>query len=359
MNATWYDGRTSRGRPVTVRIDPQPEGPALHWQEEDGIAHELAHAGVGWPERFSRGARSVTVDLRDQGSLHFDDAGEWFAAFDAAGGRQTVSERMQTRWSWLLAIGIGAIVLIAAFHQWGTPLLAREITQHVPLEWETQLSSRVLEDLDRGLLHPTKLDAARRKAIERDFASLVDSGHTGANPYPGYSPRWRLLFRSGLGPNALALPGGTVIVTDDLVEEADALKLPDAAIAGVIAHEIGHVVHRHTTRIIVEQAVMNVAFGIATGDITSFLAMTGSALAGLAYHRAHEAQADCFAVALMRREKMPTAPMGELLLALEKEQSGDSKEEPAVLSLLSTHPGTAERARKLREGTLDSCERAD
>ena len=53
--------------------------------------------------------------------------------------------------------------------------------------------------------------------------------------------------------------------------------------SGVLAHEIGHVVHRHTTRMLVEQAVLNVGLGLALGDVSSLVSMGGSLLTGLAY----------------------------------------------------------------------------
>lgn len=355
MKATWYDGRTSRGLPVTVRLQRHADGPALRWEAEDGTVHELASHAIGWPERFAASTQAVTVDLRERGSLHVDDASRWFAAFDAAGGRQTVPQRMQARWTWLFAVAGAALAVIAAFHQWGTPWAAQEISKQVPLSWETRLTDRVLDDFDRQLLHPSTLGEGRRAALQRRFDAIVEASHTSMTPYAGYMPKWRLLFRSGLGPNALALPGGTIIVTDDLVQEADKLKLADDALAGVMAHEIGHVVYRHTTRLIIEQAVLNVAFGIATGDITTFIAVTGSTLAGLAYHRAYEAQADCFGAALMQRTGVTTAPLGELLIAVARDALGESRNS-ALASLLSTHPGSSERAQRLREGNFDACE---
>jgi Zn-dependent protease with chaperone function len=84
----------------------------------------------------------------------------------------------------------------------------------------------------------------------------------------------------------------------------------------VLAHEIGHVAHRHTTRMVVEQGVLNVGLGLALGDVSSVLSTGGSLLTGLAYRRSHEREADCFAIALMGHAALPTAPMGQLLLAI-------------------------------------------
>ena len=106
-------------------------------------------------------------------------------------------------------------------------------------------------------------------------------------------------------------------MTDALVESAATQGLSDDALAGVLAHEIGHVMHRHTTRLLVEQGVLNVGLGLALGDVSSLLSMGSSLLTGLAYRRSHETEADCFAAVLMRKARLPAAPMADLLLGIE------------------------------------------
>jgi Zn-dependent protease with chaperone function len=93
------------------------------------------------------------------------------------------------------------------------------------------------------------------------------------------------------------------------------------------------------------------------------VSMTGTLLTGLAYRRRHEAEADCFALALMAHEQRPTAPMGELLLALSA--SARSAKDPVaprkkenrnmMQEWLSTHPATPERAEQLKSGQARGC----
>jgi Zn-dependent protease with chaperone function len=116
---------------------------------------------------------------------------------------------------------------------------------------------------------------------------------------------------------------------------------------------------RHTTRMVVEQAVLNVGLGLALGDVSVVVSSGASLLTGLAYRRGHESEADCFAAGLMRHAKLPTAPMADLLLAIEAEQDrrdGGAKPASAPASdawtnLLSSHPETHARALALKAGT--------
>jgi Zn-dependent protease with chaperone function len=185
--------------------------------------------------------------------------------------------------------------------------------------------------------------------------------------YAGYAPALALLFRSGLGANAFALPGGTIVMTDDLVQAAAKRGLSDDALLGVLAHELGHVMHRHTTRMVVEQGVLNVGLGLAMGDLSTVVSMGSSLLTGLAYRRGHETEADCFALVLMQKARMPVEPMADLLLGIDgdrsKDKTGDKTKDAqkdgsaSWTSLLSSHPDTRLRAERLKREQAEECRR--
>jgi Zn-dependent protease with chaperone function len=199
------------------------------------------------------------------------------------------------------------------------------------------------------------LPAARQAELRERFDLLVRQLEPRLQRYKGYTPRLSLSFRSGMGANAFALPGGTIVMTDGLVEAAARHGMSDDALVGVLAHEIGHVVHRHTTRMLVEQAVLNVGLGLALGDVSSLVSIGGSLLTGLAYRRSHETEADCFAVTLMRKAQLPTEPMADLLLGMDKAHNDAPEESGALASLLSSHPATPLRAKQLKQGRLEGC----
>jgi Zn-dependent protease with chaperone function len=368
IRGRWFDGRSSQARNVLVTLHATASGPRLRIHELAAPARQLDLSGkqVRWPQAWSAGRapRTLAIDLREHGSLEIDDVAQWRAALAAAGERPALSQRMQTRWAVFLAVLLVAIAGLAAFYRWGTPWAATQLTREVPLEWETALSQRALADLDQRVLHPSKLSVPRQTQLRERFSALSAQVDPSMRRYSAYAPPLSLAFRSGLGANAFALPGGTIVMTDGLVEAASQPGIGDDAIAGVLAHEIGHVMHRHTTRVIVEQAVLNVGLGLALGDVSSLVSMGGSLLTGLAYRRSHEAEADCFAAALMRKAQLPSAPMADLLLSMEQAQqhsasaakdSDASQSSSAMASLLSSHPATAERARLFKQGRLEGC----
>jgi Zn-dependent protease with chaperone function len=359
IHGRWFDGRSSQSRSVLVSLQPGTTGPALRLHElaPGGRTIDLSHSEIDWPESWSasRAPRTVVIDLREQGSLEIDDVAAWQAALATAGDRPPLAQRMQTRWPVFLAILLVAIAGLGAFYRWGTPWAATQVTRQVPLEWETALSQRAMQDMDQSWLKPSKLPAARQAELRERFDLLVRQLEPRLQRYKGYTPRLSLSFRSGMGANAFALPGGTIVMTDGLVEAAARQGLGDDALVGVLAHEIGHVVHRHTTRMLVEQAVLNVGLGLALGDVSSLVSIGGSVLTGLAYRRSHETEADCFAVTLMRKAQLPTEPMADLLLGMDKAHKDAPQESSELASLLSSHPATPLRAKQLKQGRLEGC----
>lgn len=355
FHARWFDGRSSAGQLVQVALAPSPHGPVLALLQL-GTGTPLLELGpreVQWPEPWSAQSRPrpLAVDLGRHGSLQVDDGSLWHRAQRAAGHRPTWAQRMQTRWTVLAGVCLVALVALGAFYHWGTPWAATQLTAHVPLAWEIGLSERALRDLDRRHFRPSQLPAQRQQALRARFDTLAAQARSSRWPDRGYAPPLQLAFRAGLGANALALPGGQVVMTDGLVETAAARGLSDDALLGVLAHEIGHVAHRHTTRMLVEQGVLNVGLGLALGDVSTLVSSGASLLSGLAYQRRHETQADCFALALMRQAGLPTTPTADLLLAIDDSRT----QAPTWAALLSSHPQTPERAAALRAGRAEGC----
>ena len=366
IRARWFDGRSSRAREVLVALEPGLKGPALHLHVLD-LAHAASrrfeHDEVEWPPQWSaaRAPTRLSVALRDHGSVEIDQPQAWQAALAAAGARPSLAQRMQMRWPVLLGVLAAAVIGLVAFYRYGTPWAAAQITRHVPLAWELNLSQQAMAQVDQRWLKPSRLPPERQAALRERFAELLSRLEPTLKRYPAYTPRYELQFRRGLGPNAFALPGGTVVMTDELVESAARQGLPDDALLGVLAHEIGHVEHRHGTRLVVEQGVLNVGLGLALGDVSNMVSMASTLLTGLAYRRQHESESDCFALALMARAQHPTAPMAELLLGLSHDDGPQAKPagpdagRSSLGDWLSTHPATPQRAQLLKSGASAAC----
>jgi predicted Zn-dependent protease len=155
----------------------------------------------------------------------------------------------------------------------------------------------------------------------------------------GAGPPYPFVFRVVDLPvaNALAFPGGQVLVTAKLIADAET---PDE-LAGVLGHEIAHVERRHVTRQLAQDLGLGLAIALLLGDVgtTSTLAATyGSQLASLSYGRGQEAEADDAGV--RRAHAAGFDPRG-LDAFFKRLAAADAVDGPA---LLSSHPATEDRS---------------
>lgn len=365
LRGRWFDGRSSQARPALVRLDGEGKGRVslrLHPLDTAAApALELAPGQFEWPDTWEPGGASpwLTVDLGPNGSLQVEGQA-WQQALAACGAGGTLAQRLQRRWLYIA----GALLLIAlivwAFARWGTPWLAGQLAQHAPLAWERAVSDEALAQLEsQGVLKPSRIPKARQLQLQQDFARLTATTPARLRPDSAYAPTMDVQFRSGrIGPNAFALPGGLLVVTDDMVELARSKGIGDEALMGVLAHEAGHVLYRHGTRRVIEVGVLNAGAAIVFGDVSGVVATGGTLLATLAYSRDHEREADCYAIAMMQANGQPLAPMAELLQAATTSKDGKGAEIAGLSSeWLRTHPDTADRVRALKAGDSAGCRR--
>lgn len=380
LKALWFDGTSSSGQRVLALIEPGPKGPRLTLAplEPEALGLTLDSPDVKWPQTYGKAdpKRRLTVNLGEHGSLQVANAAQWHRAYELAGGRRKMAERLQTGWKMLIGFTLACVLLLVAFFRYGTPWAAGQLARFVPLGWETAMTDGFLEQIEGQFFRPTKLSAQRQSDLKERFAAMLADIPERMQRYGGYQPLWRLEFRASfIGPNALAFPGGLVVVTDDMVELAQTKGLGDHALMGVIAHEIGHIVHRHSSRMLIEQGVLNATLSVALNDVSSMVALASTSLTVLSYSRDHEREADCFALALMRHQRIDPKGLAQLFAAMEGRAVSVEKNAPENtlenapenasknarsqgLDWLSSHPGTQGRIGMFASGQAMQCDMA-
>jgi Zn-dependent protease with chaperone function len=352
IRTQWFDGRSPRGRSVTLQV----LGDELLLRTHDGLVeHRYPLRGVRWPERRSHGQRQT--GLPDGGLIQHASAAEWDAWFQASGLREGAVVGWMQSWRATFAAMAGTVVFLAAAWVWGVPWLSTTLARLVPQSLENQIGEQSLAQLDRLFLKPSQLPAAQQEALRQRFARVVEAAHP-----EGDAPAWQLAFHQSevLGANAFALPGGSIVMTDDLVALLD--DQPDALV-GVLAHELGHVQHRHGLDLMVRASLVSALVGVVLGDASGFLATVPATLATQSYSRDAEREADAHAAQMLHASGIHPAVMAIFFerMLMEANGPGNASGQPADarddetgagVSLpiaISSHPDHAERIRFFRE----------
>jgi Zn-dependent protease with chaperone function len=238
----------------------------------------------------------------------------------------------------LIAVLAMCILGVLAIWKWGLGILVAGAIALTPAALVSSMDTGNLAALDRLFADPTELSQTDQDMVRDVFKDI--KAHAPDAPYGDY----RLLFRKAdqIGPNAFALPGGTVVVTDALVEE---FGNPDI-IAGILGHELAHVSERHSLQQLYRSLSIYVLVALMAGDVGPILEdvlLEGSALVSLAYSREHEASADVIGVKTSHAAGYDAAALAEFFEALSHEH-GDGGPE-----WRSTHPSNADRIETIKK----------
>ncbi|MHB8453309.1 MAG: M48 family metallopeptidase [Acidiferrobacterales bacterium] len=237
----------------------------------------------------------------------------------------------------LVSVGITFALLVSGY-RYGLAAAADYAAPRIPIQTERALGEQVLTWLDSNhVLLASGLSHETQDRIRDGFDSLRQG-----LPMQAYL---KLEFRNApmVGPNAFALPGGTIVITDQMVEVAHS----EDEILAVLAHEIGHVELRHTMRKLLEGS----ATAVLAATITSDAAALSSAVAGLPvallqarYSRRFETEADDYAFRLLKQKGISPNAFADLMERLAKQGVGAGRN----FSFLSSHPVTTERIARAR-----------
>lgn len=309
----WFDGQIALERPVELA----PDAKGLVLIDDTGARHPVELADL---VRLDSPAGTLRFGHRscEGWRLLIDEPVE--AAIRAVlprGGSlsEGVSRRAMAALISLSAAAsaLAAVVIIAP------GLLA----QHMPMSWERKLGAAYDMPIAAARCEHPRTRAALDALVDRIDPKARSDGFT--------------LDLVQLGVvNAVALPGGRMVLFDGMVDEVDN---PDA-IAGIVAHEIAHVRRRHVASAMVRQLGLGTVVTLLGGG-----AVAGNAgnLLSLRFSRGAEAEADSDAIAMLNRAHISPRPTAELFVDLSRDQAEDSG---YALEFLQSHPLSRSRAKR-------------
>jgi predicted Zn-dependent protease len=340
LQAHYFDGKSSRKHEVSVMLSgARLKVVGRNASEELDVRRVRRSARIAGTPRWlylPGGGACVTEDhdaldrmMRESGyerALHRWESRPAFAA---------------------LAVGlvVGAMWLLV---DRGLPAAAEAVAARIPVEAEATLGREALAGMDRYFMKPSKLPAARQRALRARLVQMTAAA--------GVAVPYRLEFRASpvIGANAFALPSGIIVMTDELVK----VSRNDQEVLGVLAHELGHLHHRHIMRGLLESSATALLIAGVTGDIaaaTSLAAGAPTLLLHAKYSRDNEAEADRYAIEVMRKAGLEPRFLGTILARME----GKRSRRGGLPTFLSSHPATEEREALARAGSPEPQARAE
>ncbi len=227
---------------------------------------------------------------------------------------------------------IGGTVLVVVLGLWfGSDLLVEMAVDRIPVEWEQKLGESAYKDF-----------LAQQDVMKEGVAvsAVEEITHRLVEQIPNSPYKFEVTVVKSDVVNAFALPGGYIVVFTGLMKKADSGE----EVAGVMGHELNHVLQRHGLERIVKQlglvAVLSIVLGNHQG-LAGMMKQLGVELLTLKFGREQETEADLTGLQLLHRAKIDPSGMIRFFEQLSEKDEGRTE-------WLSTHPMSGARAERLK-----------
>ena len=330
----YLDGRSAARRPVSVRLAQTgfeivlDDGARLWWPLREVRQTQGFYAGE--QIRLERGRPLPETLLVDDPAF----LRALRATAPAFGRRFHDPRRRRSRLLLTIAAAITSIAAGVVLYLWAIPAAAGLVSARVPVSWEERLGNAAVEQLLSS--HRRCVDPEREAAIAAIVKRLLE-------PVSRVPYTFRVTIVDDSTVNAYAVPGGQIVLLRGLVAQS---RTPEE-LAGVLAHEIQHVLRRHATRLLLQHASTGLLLVAVSGDLTGVMAYgieSARVLGTLSYSRHLESEADLDGLRMLLAAEVD--PRG-MIAFFETLRSGESGL-PSAARYLASHPLAADRVESLK-----------
>jgi Zn-dependent protease with chaperone function len=233
----------------------------------------------------------------------------------------------------IVAWSVAALVSIVLMVLFVVPIAADRLTPLVPYAVEKRIGE-VVDKQVKVIFDGKQCENPEGKAA---FIKLVDMLRQAG----GIDATADAAVISNDTANAIALPGGKIYVFEGLLAKAENVD----ELAGVIAHELGHVKNRDGLRGLIYNGGTSFLIGLLFGDVTgsSAIIFASRELFQASHSRDSERSADQTTIEIMRKLGRSPKPMGEFLLRVTGKEKGKG------LALISSHPLSEDRLARMSQ----------
>lgn len=342
ISAIYFDGLSARLHPVDLELG----GGAIGLAGVD-IARSYPFSDVALAEPFARAA--CVLDFADGGRCEIADPDGKAAIAAALGYCKSRIVRWQDRWYGAMLALVLLVATIGATVQWGIPALTTRVVASLPVSLDRDVGDAAFKAVSGQWFGKSRFSDQRLEEIGEVFRVVAPFN-------PRLSLRLYVMNAEDLAPNAIAFPDGRIIITDSMIlhilgGERYFNDDSRAMLAGVLAHEVGHIEGRHSVRVLARSSLLAVLSATLFGDFSAVVAGTPALVLNMQYSREMEMSADRYAVARLQALGWPPAALADLFESLDELDPGRGRRRGWMQDAgdyLSSHPAAQERSKYIR-----------
>lgn len=325
--ARYYNGRDARA--VRVRCECVDAKQLV--VRGDSIDLEIPLTDIRVSPRLARTYR--TLFLADGAQIQTDNNDAIDALFPHRNRIESLVDRFERHWRFVAAGVVIIVLTLGLGFAYGLPWAAQRVAARIPFSVERSIGEQTLGMLRQFALKPSTLPTEKQEALRKRFTDFTSDIPNGSEYHVEF------FSAPSIGANAFALPGGTIVFTDEMVTMLD----NDEQFLAVAAHEIGHEQYRHLMRAVLQDSGVIVVGAFLSGDVGSASAVVVTIPAFLLqnhYSRAFETEADDYAFSALKAHGLSPRYFAEVMRKFEKKY-GESRDH--TMAYASSHPPTDAR----------------
>ncbi|PAJ75063.1 hypothetical protein CJF42_07085 [Pseudoalteromonas sp. NBT06-2] len=331
IDGIYLDGKTSKRHNARLEVVNDHKLTRIHLTEQQqSLSFEFNQCNI--ESRLGNTPREIAFTDAQLFITNNNDDIDTFSQWQNNENKKSFLYHLENNIPLISVFTIAAILLLYSTIVYGIPSAAKVIDHNAPSFTSDKLFSS-LDILDETVFEPSELSTKKQQRIRKLVAPYL-ANHHDLQP--------KLEFRSGMQANALALPNGVIVFTDDFVELAQS----DNQLLAVLFHELGHLKHKHMTQRLLQDAMITLLVVFITGDVETFDLITGlpTLILDMAHSRGFELEADNYALQQLNQHNIPLQSFVLIMQNLGSYYHEKNDEKSNKLAdFISTHPTTEQR----------------
>ena len=322
----FYDGKVNRGYDATLRA--HASGAVVEYTDTQNTHQQKLYHYDDMIYIGPIGAVLPAIELPHDARIEFLDnhVPDWLDLKAKENPHRV--HAIESSWRWIALSLVVTVAVVFATFRWGIPMASHAIAQQMPQDALKRIGGEAEEYLIE-VTEESAITVARQKQIRTMYQQQIQA------KVPA-----KIIFRAGgeyIGANALAIPNGTIMLTDELVELAE----NDQELLAVLTHEQGHLDQRHSLEQGLQSLGISILYVSITGDASDLFGSLPLAVVSAQYSQKFELKADQYAIDELKRQNISPKYLADFLKRLSDEN--EEEVDADATDFMQSHPATAKR----------------